>query len=235
MGRPIGSLEIAATEPSPLNVLTSAPRPFTFTSISIVFKAQHVFGIDASPTNWKCVVNHHIRSRTFWSTKALEQLPTSSTAKLDPCVAMHEWKRSSEVREYSSLCWKRVPHHAPSELGADNTSQPCSWEASLILPVNAIGALLPTFLGPLSARQYAVVMRLKIKGLFHTPLELALPLQVIHYPGQRGLEERGEEGTTNQESVSAAAHPSDQIPLFQNDVESTTRIGDASPPPYDYC
>jgi hypothetical protein len=104
-GRPIGSLEVSATEPAPLNILTSAPRPCTFARIDMVFRARPALGIGPPPAKWKCAVKYHIRCRTFWSTKPLEQHPKSTTAKLEPFVAMRDQKISPEIREYSSLCW----------------------------------------------------------------------------------------------------------------------------------
>jgi hypothetical protein len=75
-------------------------------------------------------------------------------------------------------------------------------------------------------------MRLKIKGMIHSPLELALPLQVINYPARVEVEQ---ERTTSQGGITTAlAHTSDQWSLLGNDVESDTHIGDISPPPYDY-
>jgi hypothetical protein len=52
----------------------------------------------------------------------------------------------------------------------------------LNVPVNASKNSLPTFLNPLSARQYAVALKLTIEGLLHGVKRLVIPIQVIYYP-----------------------------------------------------
>lgn len=232
--RQLGTLKIAAAEPSPLNVLTSAPRPATFASVEMVFKPHPGFGLDASPPSWKCVVRYHIRIRTFCSTRILERVPTSSTAN-DQCLA-HDQKTASEVREYGVLRWDRDPHCLTPELFTpDGAGRACLWTATLVLSVNASKSLLPTFVNPLSSRQYALVVRLRIKGLCHGPLELVLPLQVIHYPAEGARGAREESERRNPDNVfPAASELSDPPSPLYNNMEGPPLIRSASPPPYNY-
>jgi len=99
----------------------------------------------------------------------MDQMPTLSATKIDPLLRIHEMKTAPEVREYSEISWKN--------------DDVCQWTTSLKVPIRSMKKLLPTFLNQLSARQYAVVVQLSIKGLFHGILELVLPVQVIYYPG----------------------------------------------------
>lgn len=59
------------------------------------------------------------------------------------------------------------------------------WTSVLIVPVNASKDLLPTFLSPLSARRYALVLNLKVGGLSHGTLALETPIQVIYGPSEK--------------------------------------------------
>lgn len=230
--RPLGTLEISAAEPSPLNVLTMAPKSSTFVVMMIIFKPR----LDICPWNWKFAVKYHLRSRTFCSTRKLDRVPTRSTVRLDQSLTMHDVNSAPEVREYGTLRWRRENHLILERSDLSKNDNLCLWTTTLILPVNASKSLLPTFLNPLSARQYALVLRLSIEGLYHEALELVLPLQVIYYPAEGVLVGLEEEGSTNEEGVFSGVQISDQFtPLSTGPGPSLLRVRNISPPPYDFC
>lgn len=54
------------------------------------------------------------------------------------------------------------------------------WTTDLCVPISVPKTLLPTFLNTVSARQYALVLRVAVAGLKHgRVLEVTLPLQLI--------------------------------------------------------
>lgn len=171
--RPLGTLEIMTVEPPPLNTLTSAPRPATSAQIEVIFKPRPFGEVNPIPPSWESTVSCYIRIRTFYSTRILEQAPTSSAARDDECLIMDDQKLESETRELLTLPWIHHPNSIAPGLSL--------WAATLRVPVNAPKSLLPTFLNPLSSRQYALVIRVRIKRLCHGPLILVIPLQVIRH------------------------------------------------------
>lgn len=171
----LGLLSISATEPSPLNVLAISPRPSTCVDLHIIFTSNSVSDLNGSPSEWDMVVKQHLRSRTFYSTQWLQQLPTHVASRSSPLLKMRERKLSPEVREYQRIIWEKQDKFS-------DTDAVSSWKALLKVPVCTRKILLPTFANPLSARQYAVVLQFSIKGLYPNIIELILPVQVIHYP-----------------------------------------------------
>jgi hypothetical protein len=88
---------------------------------------------------------------------------------------MSESKLDFEIREYGRTVWKKQDT-------VSNSDTICSWKTILKVPINTRKTLLPTFANPLSARQYAIVLQISIKGLHPNIMELILPIQVIYYP-----------------------------------------------------
>lgn len=210
--RLLGTLRLSAAEPSPINLLASDYGPSTTAILRLAFAPNRPCDLDVRPCEWNCVMRYYLRIRTFYSTQKMEQMPTLSAAKKDPFLRVHEIKTAPEVREYSKMSW--------------NNDDACQWMTSLKLPIRAIKNLLPTFLNQLSARQYAVVVRLSIKGFSHGVLELVLPLQVIYYPTMGEILEmpQGEGTAARDELLSSASRPLQEF--MASDV-------DFSPPSYD--
>jgi hypothetical protein len=140
---------------------------------------------DIRPNEWKCMVKYCLRSRTFYSTRKLERVPTTLATKSDPLLRMHEEKNGWEVRGFGPSCWMRGDSLERGNPVLHERLRP--WTTTLYLPVNTSKDLLPTFLNTLSARQYALVLRLMIEGLCHDTIELIVPVQVIYYPTDTAL------------------------------------------------
>jgi hypothetical protein len=234
--RSLGTLKISAAEPSPLNILALAPRLSTFMVLSLRFTPNSPSDFDVRPCDWTYVVKYHFRNRTFYSTRRLKGIPTLSTAKADPFLRLRDKKTASEVREYGRISWSKDHQTRLSEQDvSSNKGETYPWTTALKFPINATKTLLPTFLNPLSARQYALVLRLSIKGLYHEVIELVLPVQVIYCPlnGPRfgideGVRSTGQDGISS--SVSGLPH---HLMTLDVDVYSPFRTHDTSPPPYD--
>ncbi|KAE8446852.1 hypothetical protein EG329_011629 [Mollisiaceae sp. DMI_Dod_QoI] len=186
--QPFGVIEVSAAEPSPLNLCTATPRPSSLVSLDLIFRPNRNYDPDLCPCNWKFKIRSHIRIRTFCSTQKLTKAPTVSTVKLNRFLSMSDFRAFTETREYCASCWKRNPELIKPSLGAwlevggKVDGRVCPWSRTMVVPINASKALLPTFLNPLSARQYALVLKVGIEDLSHRDLELVLPLQVIYWP-----------------------------------------------------
>ena len=234
--RSLGTLKISAVEPSPLNILALGPRLSTFAVFSLIFTPDHRCGFDVRPCEWNYAVKYHLRNRTFYSTRRLERMPTGAAAKGDPVMRFRDKKTASEVREYGKISWNRDRQHRSSEQDlSPDVGKACPWTTALKVPINATKTLLPTFLNPLSARQYALVLRLRIKGLYHGVIELVLPVQVIYCPLSNPSIEIDDGGRIeSQDEISSSVF---LLPprFMTQDVDSYNSSGryDTSPPPYD--
>jgi hypothetical protein len=175
-------LHVSAAEPPPLNVSTAAPRTSTFVSVKLALTPKLPCEMELRPREWKCVVKYCLRSRTFYSTQKMERIPTSSATKSDQFLRMREGKSAWETRGFWPISWRR--DYLPEGGTPTQDERLCPWMTTLVLPVNASKDLLPTFLNCLSARQYALVVRLMIEGLHHGAIELVIPVQVIYCPAE---------------------------------------------------
>ncbi|RDL35429.1 uncharacterized protein BP5553_07360 [Venustampulla echinocandica] len=230
-GRPLGILEISSAEPSPLNILTLTPRTSTFAVLSVVFTSNSSCNLNARPSEWNFVVKQHLRSRTFYSTRRLDRMPTLAVAKADPYMRIRDEKKVSEVREYREISWRKERQPQLLEPTVSSDIEPCIWTTTLEVPIHAGKTLLPTFSNPLSAHQYTLALQLSIKGLYHGVMELVLPVQVFHYPpDDTRLRAYAEERNENLDEINPA------VSRFQHGataIYSSLRGYDTSPPPYD--
>lgn len=202
-----GTLSISAAEPPPLNTWTRELRPSIIAVLMLAFipSRDYPCGLEPyKPSDWRYVVKYHLRSRTFFSTRVLTRIPTRRAAALDPHMQFEDRKFAFQEREVGTLTWSQVCHCCPTlqrhsdgavrRIVSSNSAEEsgrCRWTSTLTVPIVAIKSLLPTFFNQLSARQYAVVLKLSVKGLRHAPLELVLPLQVFNYP-ETGMTSEGE-------------------------------------------
>jgi hypothetical protein len=106
--RSLGILNVSATEPPPLNMWTSAPRASTLATLKLTFTPIYLDDFGIQPHEWKFVVNYHLRSRTFYSTQKLDQIPTIAAAKRNQFQQVRVGSIRSEVREIGSLLEDRL-------------------------------------------------------------------------------------------------------------------------------
>jgi hypothetical protein len=181
-----GRLALSAIEPSPINLLANSPRASTTVSSKLSFFPGSQTQIDIS--QWKPVAKSRLRIRTFSTICKLHEIPTLAASQSDPFLKMVERNERWEVRECGPVVWRKaqLPGSARDEEGE-------MWTADFKVPVSVPKTYLPTFLNLLSARQYALVLRVSIPGLRHNgALEVAIPLQLICYD-QDNLVEVGDD------------------------------------------
>ncbi len=233
--RLLGHLHVSAAEPVPLNVCTAAPRASTLVSVHLTFTPKPPCEIEVCPREWKCTLKYYLRSRTFYSTRKLERVPITLTTKTDPLVRMSEEKSGWEVRGFGPSCWRRggPPRQAGNPVH-DERLRP--WTSTLVLPVNTSKNLLPTFFNTLSARQYALVLRLTIEGLYHAEMELIVPIQVIYFPAVAVLPAMPVELEASHQDCdpSSMSGLSIQAMILHDDGDlDSAQEQSLSPPPYD--
>jgi hypothetical protein len=233
--RSLGHLHVSAVEPPPLNISTAAPRTSSLVSVKLTFTPKQPCEIEVRPHEWKCVVKYCLRSRTFYSTRKLERIPTSSVTKSDPFLRMREEKNGWEIRGFGPISWRRDCLLEEGTLVQDERH--CPWATTLILPVNAPKNLLPTFLNPLSARQYALVLQLMIEGLHHGVIELVVPVQVIYYPAEAvspAIEAETDASGQDCDLLSMGRFSIQSMILDDDGDHDQFRGQVFSPPPYDW-
>jgi hypothetical protein len=205
---------------------TSAPRASTLATLKLNLSPQYLGEFGIQPHEWKFVVNYHLRSRTFYSTQRLDRIPTTAAAKRNQFQQVRVGTIRSEVREIGIAPWKIDCRTQSSD--RDNglhMEEFYIWTATLTVPVSAPKSLLPTFLNQLSARQYVLVLQLRINGLYHGLIELLLPMQVVFHPPQGGP------GIIHEESWTEGLEP---ISLSDLDRQNSPfQVHDTSPPSYD--
>lgn len=227
--RPIGKLTVSAMEPQALNMATNAPRASTTASIKLFFEPCEARGCASRPYDWSIAVKSFLRIRTYITTRPFKQIPTQKLVETDPLVQMDSKATSESLRHCDTLPWRL---HRLSPAGTITTG-PCAtpWTSVLIVPVNASKNLLPTFLSPLAARRYVLVLALKIGGLSHGTLALEIPIQIIYDPlkisnrSSRTLLEHEQEHLLEQDVMDMAAVSLKDGPEMQPEAI-------VKPPPY---
>lgn len=200
--RPIGKLSISAEEPKALNISTSAPRASTVASVKLLFQPCGAHTPAAAPYEWRLTVKSHLKVRTFYSTKQYTQIPTRESVKSEPLAEMTSSCTQPEIRQCDTLSWRLHRLSSAGTIASDTLAIP--WTTTLIVPVNAPKSLNPTFLNPLSARRYVLVLHITIEEIHHDVIVLEVPIQVICDLSQpasflkRGSSEMGSESTEQQ-------------------------------------
>ena len=227
--RPIGRLTISADEPQPFDISTSEPRASTTLSIKLFFKPCKARASAARPYDWKITVKTFLRIKTFFTTRKFTQVPTQKSAGTDSLIQMDSRITSAEARHCNTLPWRL---HRLSSIGTivtDDSAIP--WTTTLIVPVNANKVLLPTFLSPLAARRYALVVNLTVGDTSHGTLALEIPIQVICNSSPRY--ELSSKILCGQESESPLNQDLEGMAFMTLEDGQELDLGDTSdPPPY---
>lgn len=179
----LGSLQISAEEPQPLNLSSTAPRASTLASVNLSFRPSKTY-TRVIPPDWTVTVRYFLRSRTFYTTQPLTEIPNLDTVQSNPLVQMTTETTLPEVRQSNKLTWHLQPH--PSTEPSVSNGSTLLWTTTMKVPINASKTLIPTFLSPLSARRYALVMQIAIAPGCRQTLALELPIQVLHHPSSTG-------------------------------------------------
>ena len=175
--RPLGKLTVSAAEPKALNISTPAPWASTISSVKLLFQLCGAQTPAARPYEWKFTVKSHLKLRTFYSTKPFTQVPTKESFKSEPLAEVTSSCTLSEIRQCNTLPWRLHRLSSAGTIASDTLAIP--WTTTLIVPVNASKSSIPTFLNPLSARRYVLVLSITIEEIHHDAMVLEVPLQVI--------------------------------------------------------
>jgi len=179
---PIGKLTVSAAEPLPLNVSSHSPRATTTVSVKLLFTPTKAISSITPPYEWLVTVKYYLQIRTFTTTKPFTQEAMQYKAENTLVCNLASTKTLPEIRECDTLSWRL---HRISNTGTITPDVPLNpWTSTLLMPVNASKSLLPTFLCPLAARQYTLVLQFSVTKLCHRRLYLEIPIQVINEPEQ---------------------------------------------------
>ena len=180
----LGSLQLSAEEPQPLNLSSTAPRASTLAAVNLSFRPSKTH-TPVAPPDWTVTVRYFLRSRTFYTTHPLTEIPNLDTVQRNPLVQMTTDTTLPEVRQSNNLAWRLHPRSS-AEPSLSNGSS-LLWTTTLKVPVNASKDLIPTFLSPFSARRYALVMQINLAPGCRQTLALELPIQVLHHAPSTGV------------------------------------------------
>lgn len=108
---------------------------------------------------------------TSWQPKFLDEVPCYEEAVRSASVSSRSSETSSARRSSQSSV---KPPNSPSQVLA--------WTASLNVPVELSGTILPTFCSAIASRQYSLIARIRLKGASIKQFVLEAPLQVHHSP-----------------------------------------------------
>ena len=226
---PIGRLTVSAAEPPPLNVSTRSPRATTKVSVKLLFTPTKAATSIAPPYEWLMTVKSYLQIMTFTTTKPFTQAPTQDRAKKTSVRNQTSKKTLPEIRQCDPGSWRL---HRISETGTvipDVQLNP--WTSTLLVPVNTSLSLLPTFLCPLAARRYILVLQLSVAGLRHGRLCLRIPIQIINEPEQ--LVDTPTRNSLAQDVRYDADHVDEGVTsILLEDAGSSNAHALAKPPPY---
>lgn len=198
--RPLGELTISAAEPKAFNISTSAPRASTVAAVKLLFQPCETHTPAATPYEWRLTVKSHLKVRTFYSTTPFTQVPTKESVKSEPLAEMTSSCTYREIRQCDTLSWRLHRLSSAGTIASDTLATP--WTTTLIVPVNASKALIPTFLNPLSARRYVLVLHITVDKIHHEAIVLEVPVQVICDPSQPAtLSKRGASCETSRDGA----------------------------------
>ena len=177
---PIGELAVSAAEPPPLNISTCEPRATTTVSVRLLYTPRKASSSIVPPYEWKVTVKSYLQIRTFLTTKPFTPVPTQDKVKNTSMHRLISTKTLPETRECDTLSWRL---HRISNTGTITPDVPLNpWTSTLLVPVNASKSMVPTFLCPISAIRYAVILEFSVTGLCHGRLCLKIPIVLINDP-----------------------------------------------------
>lgn len=175
--RPIGKVTLSALEPSALNISTRAPKATTVVSVKLLFEPSKA-GMSVAPYEWTATVKHHLRITTFVTTETLKHTPNYDCVKKNPLLRRFSTNTAPEIGECETLPWRLDRVSSQGTILPDSLITP--WTTTLLVPVSAPRTLIPTFLSPLSARRYTVVLQINVSNLSRRSLSLKIPVQIVN-------------------------------------------------------
>lgn len=223
----IGSLTVSAAEPSSLDISTRSPRATIMAPVKLLFTPNRTASSITPPYEWSLTVKSCLRIMTFTTTKPFTLIPTVDNAKSNSSCNLTIKTTPLETRECKTLSWRMQRISSTGTIAADLPSNP--WTSTLLVPVNISKGLVPTFLSPMVARRYALILHFSIAGLRHNKLSLQVPIQITNEPCQ---------AQNTQAMIASERSLEETIDIVENEMRSMKIDLEESetpkkPPPYE--
>ncbi|KAF2799208.1 hypothetical protein K505DRAFT_413816 [Melanomma pulvis-pyrius CBS 109.77] len=180
-GRSQGSLEIAAEEPQPINMLKPYPRSNTVINLKASFEqGENVLEHTVEPYYWTFQIRTRLQRRLFYSTKPFNQAPTLADAQSKSYIRLQTQVLQSEEREYMELPW-RNGHVLPNGTIISTDRKASRWTVMIPVVFTTDHSLIPSFFSETVALRYSVLLNVRILGSVSAHSTLEIPLQVIRF------------------------------------------------------
>lgn len=178
---PIGDLHVSAEEPMPLNLAVSTPRASTNIPVKLSFSAKDSSTSSPEPYNWTVAVQSRVRLRIFYSTRALTHEPTLQDMRSSHLATRTELTKE-EMRYYHGLQWgvDRLSRDGTTVKQSDVLRSPCT--SRLYATVSVPKSFVPSFLTPLAALRYSVILKITVLGMKSSSATIEVPVQVHRCP-----------------------------------------------------
>jgi hypothetical protein len=155
----IGTIHVAAGEPMPIDLAVSTPRACTYVPVTLSFQPHTSSTRCIDPGSWKVIAKSRVRRRIFYSTHVLDHEPTLECLEDNRHLAMRSGFSTEETRCYTDLPW-----------GGCSTR--------LYVAVSMSKSFTPSFLTPLAAVRYSVLLKFSVVGMRSKAATVEVPLQV---------------------------------------------------------
>lgn len=173
----MGDLRVSAEEAMSLNLAVDTPRASTYVPVKLSFTASDASSSRVEPYNWTIAVRSRIRLRIFYGTRVFDQEPTLQDTKSSHLSTRSEFTKE-EVRYYSGLRWgmDRLSREGTAMKQGEVFSSP--WTTRLYVTVSLPKSCVPSFLAPLAALRYSVILNISVAGMRSGYATVEAPVQV---------------------------------------------------------
>ena len=186
-----GELSISMDEPSALRFSDSFPNASTLGYLTLALRLVDTVANNIRPKRLTCTIRSGVLVKEAFSTMPLRGMPSYFMLNTEKCLRARSCYIALQTRKIDLHSWESKSHPRP---GRNEESQDSTWVTSLILPICCSRRLLPTFCSALAALRYVLRVHLNIKDMYHSPLTLEVPLQVVYC---RRVENAGADSIVN--------------------------------------
>ncbi|KAH8807988.1 hypothetical protein F5884DRAFT_350626 [Xylogone sp. PMI_703] len=181
-GGSFGDMTISMKEPAALRFKQGSSGGHTAGYLKLALKSSGALAKISKSRRLMCTIRSGILVKVFSSVAPLSGMPSSSMSETDKRLRLQASHLSLPTRKIEVYLEKSDNERTDGE---SKDAQCSTWTATLTLPIACTKTLLPTFCSRLAALRYAFKVHLDIKGVYHLPLSLEVPLQVL-YCGHEG-------------------------------------------------
>jgi hypothetical protein len=176
-GRLFGEMCISMNEPSALRFNDGSPSANTLAYLRLVWRPVDAATNHIGPRRLTCTIRSGIVVKEIYSTIPLREVPSYAMLKTEKCVRARSSYIDLQTRKMEADSWIFEGQPQP---GRNGKSRGSAWATTLILPICGPKRLLPTFCSALAALRYVLRVHLDIRGIYHSPFTLEVPLQVLY-------------------------------------------------------